>query len=128
MKLDVRQLRNLAVVVQEGTFMRAAKALNTSQPALSRSIRLLEDQVGARLLERGRHGARPTPYGKALVLRYRRIEVELRGADYDIEALKGLHQGRLAIGATRTVASYFVAAAVSALKGTKPEIVVEIIE
>jgi DNA-binding transcriptional LysR family regulator len=128
MKLDTRQLRNLAVVVQQGTFMRAATVLNTSQPALSKSIRLLEHEVGAKLLERGRHGARPTPYGEALVLRYCRMEIELRGAASDIEALKGLNQGHLAIGATRTVASYFVADAVSALKATKPDIAVEIVE
>jgi DNA-binding transcriptional LysR family regulator len=122
MRLDTRQLRNLAAVVQEGTFMRAA--------TLSKSIRLLEHEVGASLLERGRHGARPTSYGEALVLRYKRMEVELRGAAHDIDALKGLSQGHLAIGATRTVASYIVpvAVAVAALKAAKPNIAVEIIE
>lgn len=108
--------------------MRAATVLNTSQPALSKSIRQLEYEVGAKLLERGRHGARPTVYGEALVLRYKRIEAELRGAVYDIEALKGLSQGHLTIGATRTVANALVPTAVSALKAAKPKIVVEIIE
>jgi DNA-binding transcriptional LysR family regulator len=128
MRLDTRQLRNLAAVVQEGTFMRAATVLNISQPALSKSIRLLEREVGAKVLERGRHGARPTSYGEALVLRYKRMEVELRGAAHDIDALKGLSQGHLAIGATRTVASYIVPVAVAALKAAKPNIAVEIVE
>lgn len=128
MRLDTRQLRNLAAVVQEGSFMRAATVLNISQPALSKSIRLLEREVGAKLLERGRHGAKPTSYGKALVFRYKRIEVELRGSAHDIDALKGLSQGHLAIGATRTVASYVVPAAVSALKAARPNIAVEIVE
>jgi DNA-binding transcriptional LysR family regulator len=128
MKLDTRQLRNLAAVVQEGTFMRAATVLNTSQPALSKSIRLLEHEVGAKVLERGRHGARPTPYGEALVFWYKRIEVDLREAAYHIEALKGLSEGHIAIGATRTVANHIVPAAVSALKVISPNIVVEILE
>ena len=128
MRLDTRQLRHLAAVVQEGTFIRAATVLNTSQPALSKSVRLLEHAIGAKLLERGRHGAKPTPYGKALVSRYMRIEAELRAAGRDMEALKGLNQGHLAIGTTRTVASYLVPTAVAALKAAKPKIDVQIVE
>jgi DNA-binding transcriptional LysR family regulator len=128
MKLDARQLRNLCAVVERGTFMRASAALNISQPALSKSIRLLEHAVGVKLLDRGRHGAKATPFGEALVLRYKRIATELREAFYDIEALKGLSQGHLAIGATLTVASYLVPGAVSALKARSPNIAVEIVE
>jgi len=61
-------------------------------------------------------------------LRYKRMEVELRGAAHDIDALKGLSQGHLAIGATRTVASYIVPIAVSGLKAAKPNIAVAIVE
>lgn len=127
-RLDTRQLRNLAVVVQQGTFIRAAMVLNTSQPALSKSVRLLEEAVGSKLLERGRHGAKPTPHGKALVSRYMRIEAELRAATQELEALNGLSQGHLAIGTTRTVASYLVPTAVAALKAAKPKIDVKIVE
>jgi DNA-binding transcriptional LysR family regulator len=126
--LDTKQLRHLSTVVREGTFMRAAEALNVSQPAISKSILLLERAVGAKLLERGRHGAEPTIFGQALALRYNRIEAELQQAARDIAELKEVNQGHLTIGATRTASSYIVPVAVSALKALKPNIHIEIIE
>jgi DNA-binding transcriptional LysR family regulator len=125
---DTKQLRHLCTVVEQGTFMRAASTLNISQPALSKSIRLLEHTMGVKLLDRGRHGAVPTPYGKALALRYKRIEAELREANYDIDALKVLGHGNLTIGATKTATSYIVPTAVSALKAHKPNIAIQLIE
>lgn len=128
MNLDTKQLRHLSTIIEEGTFMRAAAVLNVSQPAISKSILLLERAVGAKLLERGRHGAEPTIYGQALALRYKRIEAELDQAGQDIAAMKGATQGHLSIGATRTASSYVVPVAVSALKASRPNIAVEITE
>lgn len=128
MSLDTKQLRHLSTIIQEGTFMRAATVLNVSQPAISKSILLLERAVGAKLLERGRHGAEPTIYGQALALHYKRIEAELHQAAQDIAGLKGVTQGHLTIGATRTASSYVVPLAVSGLKARRPNVVVEITE
>jgi DNA-binding transcriptional LysR family regulator len=66
-RMKLHDLRVLIAVVEAGSMSRAAKLLNTTQPAVSRSIAELEDMVGVRLLDRGRHGAEPTPYGRALL-------------------------------------------------------------
>jgi LysR family pca operon transcriptional activator len=67
MNLEPKQLRHLATIAAYGSFSRAAKHLNISQPALSTSIAQLERTVGGRVLDRGRHGAKLTELGHALV-------------------------------------------------------------
>lgn len=67
MEIDPRHLRHLLALYRHGTFVRAARSLNLSQPALSVSIARLEDVVGRLLVERGPQGARLTPAGLGLV-------------------------------------------------------------
>lgn len=128
MGLDTKQLRHLSTVISEGSFIRAAAVLNISQPAISKSIQMLERAVGAKLLERGRHGAEPTIFGQALALHYQRIEAELQEAARDVEELKGVNQGHLKIGSTRTASAYIVPLAVAQITDQKPKMLVEIME
>src|SRR5258705_5110744 len=66
-RLKLHDLRVLITVVQAGSMLKAARQLNTSQPAVSRSIAELEHALGVRLLERSRQGVEPTIYGRALL-------------------------------------------------------------
>src|SRR4051794_16322518 len=65
-QLKLHDLHVLMAVVQAGSMSKAAQVLHTTQPAVSRSIADLELTIGVRLLDRGRHGAEPTEYGRAL--------------------------------------------------------------
>ncbi|MFF4168652.1 LysR family transcriptional regulator [Streptomyces sp. NPDC001744] len=71
--LSRRPLEQFPVVVQEGHFGRAAERLGMSQPPLSQSIQRLERAVGARLLDQGPGGVRPTAAGKAFAADVRRL-------------------------------------------------------
>lgn len=62
--LELRMLRCLLAVVEEGQITRAAQRLSITQPALSRTISRLEAVAGVRLLERGRRGVSLTPEGE----------------------------------------------------------------
>lgn len=73
MTFELRQLRHLLAVEQQGSFGRAAVALEMTQPALSRSIQGLEHQVGSALFERSKSGTRLTDVGRLLVRRAREV-------------------------------------------------------
>jgi DNA-binding transcriptional LysR family regulator len=63
----VEQLEYVASVARLGSFRRAAESLHISQPALSESVRALERELGADLLERGRQGAKVSEAGRDLL-------------------------------------------------------------
>ena len=66
MSLNLHLLRLFATVARVGSFSQAAGLLGISQPAVSKSVRDFEAQVGCRLLDRGPKGVRPTREGEAL--------------------------------------------------------------
>lgn len=84
------QLRHFVVLAQRGSFVQASKALYLTQPALTRSIQALEDEMGARLLDRLGRRIGLTPFGQEVLERASRLVA-------DAEALKqigkGLHAG-----------------------------------
>ena len=65
--LDLRRLRYFVTVAEELSFIRAARLLNMTQPALSRQIGALEHDLGTRLLERDRRGTALTAAGRQLL-------------------------------------------------------------
>jgi len=65
--MDIEIARTLITVVEAGSFLAAAERLNVTQSTVSARIKELENQLGQRLLERGRHGARPTAAGRQLL-------------------------------------------------------------
>lgn len=65
--MDLRQIRYMIAVSEELNFTRAAERCNVSQPPLTRAIRELEQEVGARLFDRDTHRVALTPAGEGLV-------------------------------------------------------------
>jgi DNA-binding transcriptional LysR family regulator len=75
--MELRPLRTLVAVADEGTFTDAAAALGVSQAAVSRTIAALESSLGARLVRRTTRHAVLTPVGAQVVARARRILTEV---------------------------------------------------
>jgi DNA-binding transcriptional LysR family regulator len=71
--MELRHLRSFVAIVEERGFTRAAARLRVTQPALSRQLRLLEDELGVSLLVRHGQGASPTAAGLGLLEKARRI-------------------------------------------------------
>lgn len=103
--MELRHLRYLVTVADEAHFTRAAQRLRIAQPALSQQIRRLEEEVGLPLVERTTRSVRMTAAGRVLVEHARRVLHEADVAVAVLEDLRGLRVGRLAIGASQTMAS-----------------------
>ncbi|MGW2546824.1 LysR family transcriptional regulator [Kitasatospora sp. NPDC001574] len=65
MTMELRHLRAFLAIAEEGTITRAAARLHIGQPALSRTLRRLEDHLGVRLIDRSTHHLELTPAGRA---------------------------------------------------------------
>jgi DNA-binding transcriptional LysR family regulator len=99
-RMKLHDLHVLMAVVQAGSMSKAAQLLNTTQPAISRSIADLEHAIGVRLLDRGRHGAEPTVYGRALLEGGTAMFDDLRQAVKNIEFLADPTVGEVRMVAT----------------------------
>src|SRR5215470_19579020 len=99
-RLKLRDLDILLAVVETGSMGKAAKRLNTSQPAVSKAVVELEDALGVRLVDRSRRGVVPTPYGLALSKRSVAIFNDLRQGVQDIDFLADPTRGEIRIGMT----------------------------
>ena len=82
--MDFKQLRAFLTVADTGNVTRAAELLHLVQPAVSRQIRLLEEDIGSPLFERERHGMQLTPAGQSLLVYARRAMLELDRARAEI--------------------------------------------
>ena len=116
MDITLRQLKYLISLIEAGNFGRAAAAVNVSQPALSVQIRELEARLGVQLIERGARRVTPTPAGREVLRRARRIEGELREMRAAARLGLGLG-GRLRLGVIPTVAPYLLPVALPLLRG-----------
>jgi DNA-binding transcriptional LysR family regulator len=97
--MDTTKLRYFLAVLETGHFARAAQSLGISQPAVSKSIKALEEDLGVRLFERGQFGAEPTRFATTLAKRAKLMLAENRLARAELDAMRGASKGRLAIGA-----------------------------
>ena len=96
--LDLRLVRYFTVVAEYQHFGRAAEALRVAQPSLSRQIRHLEQQLGARLLDRTPQGSRLTEAGEVFLPLARAL---LRSADQAAARTRAAAQpSRITIGYT----------------------------
>lgn len=97
-------LRYFAEVVRAGSIRAAAERLYVAASAISRQITLLEEELGAPLLERGRGRTvlRLTAAGELLLRHARHLDHELDRVRSEIEALKGLRKGHVRLGVIET--------------------------
>ncbi|MCT9115647.1 LysR substrate-binding domain-containing protein [Cupriavidus gilardii] len=101
--MDLRQLRYFIAVAEEGNYSRAAERLHISQPPLSQQIKSLEGTLRVTLFERGRHGARLTRAGEALLTRARRIVDDCDSVERQVRRVAEGLEGYLRIGIINSV-------------------------
>ena len=106
--MDLLQLEHFLAVAEEGNFTRAAERVCRTQPAVSQSIKKLEDEIGAPLFARDVHDITLTDAGNTL-LEYAQRMVKLRDdAMRRLAELRNLDQGTLSIAAHESAAVYLL--------------------
>ncbi|WP_454738346.1 LysR family transcriptional regulator [Cupriavidus necator] len=120
--MDTQKLLHLLAVVEHGTFSEAARAVHLTQPALSRSIRALEDELKAQLFDRGARRASLTVFGELVADRARRMRLEERQLRRDLELLRGGEEGSLAIGVAPAPAALLLTPFLIHMAKTHPRI------
>ncbi|HEY6996027.1 MAG TPA: LysR family transcriptional regulator [Xanthobacteraceae bacterium] len=125
-RMKLHDLHVLMAVIQAGSMSKAARVLNTTQPAVSRSIADLEDAIGVRLLDRGRHGAEPTEYGRALLDGGTAMFDDLRQAVKKIEFLADPTVGEVKVGAPDPIIMGLLPAVLDRLRRKYPGISVQV--
>jgi len=97
--MDTDVFRRFLAVVESGSLNKAARLLNVSQPALSKSVQQLEAHYGVPLLHRGAQGISPTAYGAFLVERFKLLRNELGHVEEEMRALSARARRRVTVGA-----------------------------
>lgn len=124
--MDIRQLRTILAVAETGSLTKAAELLHVVQPALSRQLRQLEEELGAPLFERNRHGMMLTLSGRRFV---DQVRISLKGlyqAKADICAAQASLMGSVSIGMLPGLASCLAGPLVLSLRSQYPDLRVRI--
>lgn len=120
--LNLHQLATFQVVAKHCSYVRAAKELHFSQPAVSAQIHQLEEALNVKLFDRIGHRTHLTLAGVELYRYSQRIFSLIDETLDTMEALRSPHQGRLSVGADTTVGTYVVPGLLGKFRQLYPEV------
>ncbi|MEE4184396.1 MAG: LysR family transcriptional regulator [Gammaproteobacteria bacterium] len=127
--MELKQLERFLAVYDHGSLAHAARTLGLTQQGISASLANLEDELGARLFDRGPGGVtRPTDCGHALVAHAR---AQLAADKRAVEELRSIVDGRagtVTIGVGEAFAGEIIAAAVAAMQTAQPDVRINLVE
>src|SRR5262245_42398800 len=115
-RIKLHDLHVLMAVVQAGGMGKAARRLNTSQSAVSRSVAELEHALGVRLLDRSRQGVEPTQYGRVLLGCGAVVFDELRQGVKSIEFLTDPTVGEVRVAGNEHIIAGLIATVFSSFR------------
>jgi DNA-binding transcriptional LysR family regulator len=128
MNFEFLDLRAFIAVADLGSFHRAAKSLNLSQPALSRRIQKLEEGLGAALLERSTRHVALTMVGRDFIPKVRRFLDEFETSVLGIRDLGARSGGLVSIASVPTAVFYFLPRVIGRFSAAYPRIRIRILD
>jgi DNA-binding transcriptional LysR family regulator len=124
--MELWQLEVFMAVAEEKSFSRAGRRLGRTQPAISSSIKLLEDELSEPLFDRLGKSIKLTAAGELLTDYAKRL-LRLRGEALDaLGELRGLGRGTLSLGANETTCLYLLPEVLASFKRAYPQVQVDI--
>ena len=121
-RMELRHLRYFVAVAEELNLTRAAARLRVAQPALSRQIKDLEEELETPLFERGRAGVQLTRAGKTFYQRARAILAEAADAANEARTAAGLITGSLVLGFPSGLHLNYLAPVIEAFRKAHPKV------
>lgn len=122
------QLQTLLTVIETGSFSAAALELDSAQSAVSYAVAELERDLGVRLLERGRFGARPTAVGERVAAHARAVLSLAEALRQEAALEHGAVQGRVRVATFRSMASQVLPKVMARLRRSHPGLEVGVME
>ncbi len=124
---DWNHVRAFYAAAQEGSLSAAARALNQTQPTLSRQVTALEDALGVTLFERGHRQLALTSAGLELLDHVRAMAEAANSISLVASGQSQAIEGRVGITATEMMATYYLPPMLKKLREQAPGIIVEVI-
>lgn len=125
--MNITHLRHLLALSECGSFRAAAKRLNLSQSAITKSMKALEAEFGVALILRGSEGSALTDVGRELLSHARSVCREIEVATEKIKRMSGQTRIQLTIGSIVTAAVQVLPSAVRFLQGRHPNLDLSIV-
>ncbi|HEX7730199.1 MAG TPA: LysR family transcriptional regulator [Terracidiphilus sp.] len=123
---DLHHVRAFLVAARVGNFTRAAQELRLSQSAFTVQIRQLEEALGVRLFDRGKHGAALTPAGREVHPHLERIILDAEAVVARTRQLTDMQRGVVSIAALPSAAVYLLPRHIAQFRQSHPGIEVQI--
>ena len=125
--MNLRQLEQFVAIVEQGSFHAAAVSLGVTQPALTKSISILEEQLGVKLLARTRgRAASLTEFGRVIYERGLQVLEDLTDVKQTIELMRDGYAGIVRIGFGAAMGSSTIALLASELRQKLPNSLIHI--
>jgi LysR family transcriptional regulator of abg operon len=126
--MRLKQIQDFLAVVEAGSIHAAARKIGVSQPAMTKSVRGLEEELQVQLLRRTNHGVVPTSAGQAFFARAHVAQSELRKAEEEMAQLAGNSIGSVAFGAGPTATLLIVPEAITRFREAFPKARIRVLE
>lgn len=126
-KLRLRQLRIVSAVAEHESVLKASRALGMSQPAVTKTLHEVEEAVGVAIFDRMPRGVLLNDYGRAFVVRARRVLAEIERVEDDIAQVADGRAGAIVVGALPSAASGLMPASLARFRKAHPGMVVRVV-
>ena len=126
--MKLSQLRDVVAVAETGSLRAAGRHLGIAQPAITRSIREIEHELGATLFERHAKGVRLTEIGGAFVARAHAVQAEIARAKDEVDQLKGRLSGQVSLAVSTASSMALLPKAIREFRKRYPEAMLKISE
>lgn len=126
--MKLSQLRDVLAVAETGSLRAAGRHLGAAQPAITRSIRQIEHELGATLFERHAKGVRLTEIGRAFINRANAIQVEIARAKDEVNQMKGRLTGQVSLALSTASSMVLLPKSLNEFRKRYPDAILKISE